>query len=72
MMESGTGHTGTRKHRQTSTLVTAALAACVATGAATPALAQKTIQLTAIDGYPPRSLWVKTFIEFFIPVVAPV
>lgn len=69
MLKSGTGRTGTRKHRQTFTLVTAALAACVATGAATPALAQKTIQLTAIDGYPPRSLWVKTFIEFFIPQV---
>ncbi len=33
------------------------------------ALAQKTISLTAMDGYPPKAIWVKTFIEFFIPEV---
>jgi len=33
------------------------------------AQAQKTISLTAIDGYPPKAIWVKTFIEFFIPEV---
>jgi len=30
---------------------------------------QETIALTAIDGYPPRSLWVQEFIEYFIPEV---
>jgi TRAP-type C4-dicarboxylate transport system substrate-binding protein len=33
------------------------------------ASAQQTINLTAIDGYPPRALWVKEFIEFYIPEV---
>lgn len=33
------------------------------------AAAQQTINLTAIDGYPPRALWVKEFIEFYIPEV---
>jgi TRAP-type C4-dicarboxylate transport system substrate-binding protein len=32
-------------------------------------IAQQTISLTAIDGYPPRALWVKEFIEFYIPEV---
>jgi TRAP-type C4-dicarboxylate transport system substrate-binding protein len=31
------------------------------------ASAQQVIKLTAIDGYPPRALWVKHFIEYFIP-----
>lgn len=31
--------------------------------------APKTISLTAVDGYPPRALQVKTFIEYFIPEV---
>ncbi|MBI4274820.1 MAG: C4-dicarboxylate TRAP transporter substrate-binding protein [Rhizobiales bacterium] len=31
--------------------------------------AQQTIKLTAMDGYPPRALWVKEFIEFYIPEV---
>ncbi len=34
-----------------------------------PAAAQTTINLTAVDGYPPKSLWVKEFIEFYIPEV---
>ena len=29
--------------------------------------AQQVIKLTAVDGYPPRALWVKVFIEYFIP-----
>jgi len=33
------------------------------------AQATETIKLTAIDGYPPKSLWVKEFINFFIPTV---
>jgi TRAP-type C4-dicarboxylate transport system substrate-binding protein len=39
--------------------------------AAIPAAAnaQQVIKLTAIDGYPPRALWTKMFIEYFIPEV---
>jgi TRAP-type C4-dicarboxylate transport system substrate-binding protein len=33
------------------------------------ASAQQTINLTAIDGYPPRASWVKEFVEFYIPEV---
>ena len=33
------------------------------------ATAAETIKLTAIDGYPPRALWTKTFINYFIPEV---
>lgn len=36
---------------------------------ALPASAQQTINLTAIDGYPARAMWVKEFSEFFIPEV---
>ncbi len=32
-------------------------------------VAQTTINLTAVDGYPPKSLWIKEFIEFYIPEV---
>ena len=34
-----------------------------------PAQAQQTINMTAIDGYPSRALWVKEFINFYIPEV---
>lgn len=34
-----------------------------------PAAAQQTINLTAIDGYPPRALWIKEFVSFYIPEV---
>ena len=37
--------------------------------AAAPIHAQTTINLTAVDGYPPKSLWIKEFIEFYIPEV---
>ncbi len=33
------------------------------------AAAQQTINLTAIDGYPPRALWIKEFVDFYIPEV---
>ena len=48
-----------------------AMAAVVAAMAMTQssAIAQTTINLTAIDGYPPKSLWIKEFIEFYIPEV---
>ena len=53
------------------TLGICAGAMAVAFAAATaPALsAPKTINLTAVDGYPPKALQVKTFIEYFIPEV---
>ena len=33
------------------------------------AMAQKAISLTAVDGYPPRALQVRTFIDYLIPEV---
>jgi TRAP-type C4-dicarboxylate transport system substrate-binding protein len=33
------------------------------------ATAAETIKLTAIDGYPPRALWTKLFINYYIPEV---
>jgi TRAP-type C4-dicarboxylate transport system substrate-binding protein len=47
------------------------IAALLVTLSATsmPAFAQTTINLTAVDGYPPQSLWIKEFIEFYIPEV---
>jgi C4-dicarboxylate-binding protein DctP len=47
---------------------------CVITAAAfaalsTPAVSQTTINLTAIDGYPPRALWIREFVNFYIPEV---
>jgi len=36
---------------------------------AAPVAAQQTINLTAIDGYPIRAMWVKEFAEFYIPEV---
>ena len=46
-----------------------AIAAVLATLATTGAHAQSTINLTVIDGYPPKSLWIKEFIDFYIPEV---
>lgn len=37
--------------------------------AAVPAAAQTTINITAVDGYPPKSLWIKEFVDFYIPEV---
>lgn len=34
-----------------------------------PGAATETIKLTAIDGYPPKSMWVDKFINFFIPQI---
>jgi TRAP-type C4-dicarboxylate transport system substrate-binding protein len=46
------------------------IGAAAAVAMATPALSAPTvISLTAVDGYPPRALQVKTFINFFIPEV---
>lgn len=43
--------------------------AALAIAAAPAVAAPKTISLTAVDGYPPRALQVKTFVEYFIPEV---
>ncbi|MDR6310226.1 C4-dicarboxylate TRAP transporter substrate-binding protein [Pacificitalea manganoxidans] len=37
--------------------------------ATTPALAQETIRINVLDGYPARAMWVQEFTEFFIPEV---
>jgi len=42
----------------------AALAACFS-----PVQAQTVINLTAIDGYPPRALWIREFVSYYIPEV---
>ncbi len=47
----------------------AAAAMALAVQIAPAMSAPKTIALTAVDGYPPRALQVKTFIEYFIPEV---
>lgn len=54
-------------HRKTVGLCAGAIA--LATVAMPAFAAPKTISLTAVDGYPPRALQVKTFIEHFIPEV---
>ena len=48
---------------------TAAMVLAVLTATVPAASAPKIISLTAVDGYPPRALQVRTFIEFFIPQV---
>lgn len=52
-----------------SAKVIAPLAAAVVLGLLSPATATETIKLTAIDGYSPKSLWVREFINFFIPEI---
>lgn len=47
----------------------AAVFAACAWGVALPASAQQVINLTALDGYPIRAMWVKEFAEFYIPEV---
>ena len=47
----------------------AGLAISLSGALAGTASAQETIRMTAIDGYPERSMWVKEFSAFFIPRV---
>ncbi len=48
----------------------AAFGAVLVAGALTGQVqATETINLTAIDGYPPKSMWVDRFINFFIPEI---
>ncbi len=56
---------GTKTRVIAKTLSIAAAAALFAT----PVAAQKTINLTAIDGYPPKASWVREFIGYYIPEV---
>lgn len=44
-------------------------AVCLLLALQGPAHAQKTINLTAIDGYPPKASWVREFIKNYIPNV---
>jgi TRAP-type C4-dicarboxylate transport system substrate-binding protein len=46
-----------------------ALAAVAAAFVTVGAQAQTTLNLTVIDGYPPKSLWIKEFVDFYIPEV---
>lgn len=61
------------KHTSVTTLRPTAIALAFAAvfGAllAPAANAQTVINLTAVDGYPPKSLWIKEFIDFYIPEV---
>jgi TRAP-type C4-dicarboxylate transport system substrate-binding protein len=57
--------TSTRRTRS----VVAAAAFCAAFGLSAGASAQKVINLTAIDGYSPKSMWVRQFINFYIPAI---
>lgn len=44
-------------------------AAVIGAFACGPVQATETINLTAIDGYPTKSMWVKEFIDFYIPEI---
>jgi len=45
------------------------MAIALAVGVNTPAKAVETINMTAIDGYPTKAIWVKNFISYYIPEV---
>ncbi len=44
-------------------------AALILAAATSAASAEKVIKLTAIDAYPPKSLWVKVLIDYYLPEV---
>ena len=52
-----------------NSLLAAAIAAVAGFAGHTAMAAPQTINLTAVDGYPPRALQVRTFINYFIPEV---
>lgn len=54
---------------QQSTLKLAVALLLLALAIPFSAQAQKIITLTAIDGYPPKAMWVKEFINFYIPEI---
>jgi hypothetical protein len=43
--------------------------ALLALGITTQVNSAQVIKLTAIDGYSPKSMWVKEFINFYIPEI---
>jgi TRAP-type mannitol/chloroaromatic compound transport system substrate-binding protein len=50
-------------------LSTGVAAAVIGLVGAVPTQAAETIKLTAMDGYPAKAMWVKEFINYFIPEV---
>lgn len=50
-------------------LLAAGIAATVGVAGSGAALAQKAVSLTAVDGYPPKALQVRMFLDHFIPEV---
>lgn len=57
-------------NRLTRCAATCGLALSLAVaGPASPANAAETINLTAIDGYPPKASWVREFIGYYIPEI---
>jgi TRAP-type C4-dicarboxylate transport system substrate-binding protein len=52
-----------------STALAIAVAVAATVAASAPSVAQETIKLTAISGYPPVASWVKSFVEAYIPAV---
>jgi|TARA_B100001971_G_scaffold211129_1_gene238231 TRAP-type C4-dicarboxylate transport system substrate-binding protein len=50
-------------------IVRGLIAAAFVIGLSNQGKATETISLTAIDGYPPKSMWVDRFIKFFIPEI---
>jgi TRAP-type C4-dicarboxylate transport system substrate-binding protein len=54
---------------RTSTALRTSIVALALAALPIGAHAQQVIKLTAIDGYPPRALWTKIFIEYYIPEV---
>ena len=50
-------------------IATTASVTAVALAMSTSAFAQKNINLTAIDGYPPKASWVREFIKYYIPAI---
>ena len=51
------------------TAAVTAIATAASLTIAPEAKATEVINLTAVDGYPPKTLWVKEFINFFIPEI---
>ena len=67
MRENGVGKQKRKDHRMRA--LWKVILAAAAASFVVPAAAQKTIDVTAIDGYPPKASWVREFINFYIPAV---
>ena len=55
--------------RSKSKLLAGIATTAVAVAMSSSAFAQKNINLTAIDGYPPKASWVREFIKYYIPAI---